>query len=550
MLKIRDFIVIFALCMTLLLFFLAFTPYTYSSYFSMSEREIITKIEKQDLGISNRSIAIINSSNEDIRNVITSTLGWMQINHVVYDTIAEMDNEETLVITSSIINADDISMIKDFLSTGGNVIFAAKLDFVLGLDFANDELFELLGIKTQTPDYEVAGFTIYDGIILSGLTHVPEYSFVSNGLELHGHAKIFANGYSPALAAEIEEDPVRAEYPDITPLIWRTIYENGQVFAINAPFLSETSGAGVLAGVLALCYDDLLYPVVGTKTVALENFPYIRDIYYPVNARTTFAYTRDIIWPGLLSTAKNMDLTYTCYTNGDFYQSTEAEISLQFILEELSHLNYGELAYGSAGLGRYEADMQYLNEHFYGIKINSLINPTGIYGTNITAVSNTDKFEGFTWQNDKAVTLPVTGSGNDVNESTFAFESYITAFGFAMHHIDMEPVFLEENTANLYMRDVSAKLYDLFQRRDYLEAASALIASQRVKDYLNLNMAVTYQENGIDAVLNGHRDAVKFILRTTKDINERRSSGITIQKIYEGVYLLTVESESFSIVLE
>ena len=556
MLKKRDFLVIASLCIILFVFFLAFSPAMYSGDFRVDEKQVITRNEQTDSSATalvredgvHYSVAVIGGT-KAVVDIAANTLKWMQVPYGVYDKITDVRGEKMAVITDIAISADDIAAIKAYLSQGGNVIFSALPDEL------NDELRELLGIKNHGGDFAVVGFTVYDGMFINGTQHNPDYAFVNTGVELYARTKILANGYAEAVKKEIAEGPIKAEYPHKNPLIWRAVYESGEIYVVNAPFMAESSGSGILAGILALHYQDFIYPIVGTKTVALKNFPYVADIYYPASARTTFGYTRDTIWPSLLSTAKNLELLYSCYTTGHFRESWEAETTITFILEELYRLNRGELAYQFTDTELLEKDLAYLAEYFPELNIYGLLEMPPQIWDSVTSINMSDTnidntVNGFEWVNDMAVTLPVTGRGINIDESTFAFESFVTAFGFAMHEVDLEPVYLFEDGAAQYMRDVSDKLSALFLGRNYLKEYSARGAAEQVKSYLNLQAMANYRADGISVALAGNDGSVKFILRTARNIDRRRSEGFTFEKIGDEVYLLIADGDEISVVFK
>ena len=551
MLKKRDFLVIASLCLILFIFFLAFSPAMYTGDFRADEKRAIKRNERADSGPaevagqdgSQYSVAVVGGT-EKVAGIAANTLKWMQVPHGVYEKITDVRGEKMAVITAASFSENDVEDIKAYLSQGGNVIFTA-----LPAEMS-DELRELLGIRRYIPGFAAIGFTVYDGMFINGLQHNSDYAFVSMGVDLYARTKVFANGYAETVKEEIKEGPIKAERADKNPLIWRTVYEGGEIYAVNAPFMAESSGAGVLAGILALHYQDFIYPVIGTKTVALKNFPYIADIYYPASVRTAFGYTRDTIWPSLLSTAKNLELLYSCYTAGHFRESWEAETTVAFILEELYRLNRGELAYQYTDAELLRQDLDFMAEKFPEAKIYGLLAMPPQIWDSITSVNVDDGDSGFEWLNDMAVTLPVTGRGIDAEESAFAFESFITAFGFAMHEVDLEPVYLFEDGAAQYMRDVSDKLSELFSGRGYLKEYSARGAAEQVKRYLNLETAASYGADGISVALAGNDGAAKLILRTEKDIDMRKSAGFKLEKIGEGVYLLVAEGDEMTVVFK
>ena len=549
--------VIASLCIILFLFFLAFTPYTYAGDFDGHFEQLIFRADMSEhpdrgeltarlpSGGLLKSAAVIGATEGNATKTVVDTLKMKRIEFALYPDISDIQGEKTVVFTKTEIDENDLEMVKTHLSNGGHVIFAVMPDVT------NENLRDFLGIKFYGPFYQAVGFTVYDGIFINGMQHNSDFPFVHAEVELYSRAKVFANSYSKAVSDEIEEMPTRIEYPDKSPMIWRVVYEGGDAYVLNTPFMESFAGVGLLSGVLALCYEDIIYPVVGTRTVGLLNFPYIYGEFETLNTRTSFAYTRDIIWPGLLSMAKNMNLSYTCYTTGNFQGDNEVGTTLNFILDELVRVNHSELAYKLTDETRMERDMEYLGGEFPNILIRSLIVPEFDnyfpLKQEVTAISARAQFDGFFWLNDHAVNLPITGTSVNLGENLFTHESFITAFGYANHNIDMEPVFLDGGSANDYMQTLGRKLFELFGRRYYLEPVSAREAAEQVKNYLNIEMATSYSEARVAVALSGFDKQAKFILRTTKAVDFSSSSGCKIMKIGEGVYLVTANGGQFEI---
>jgi len=561
LLKVRDFLVIASLSIILFLFFLAFTPYTYAGDFDGHSEQLVFRADKSEhpdrellysrlpSGGYTKSAAVIGAEENNVTKTVVETLKMKRIEFQLYPDISGIQGEKTIVFTETVISNADLETLKAHLSNGGNVIFAIMPDVT------NESLREFLGIKFYDPLYQAVGFTVYDGIFINGMQHNSDFPFTHAEVELYSRAKVFANSYSIAVTDEIEETPTRIDYPDKSPMIWRVVYEGGDAYVLNTPFMESFAGVGLLSGILALCYEDIVYPVVGTRTVGLVNFPYIYGEFEALNTRTSFAYTRDIIWPGLLSMAKNTNLSYTCYTTGNFqgisFGNNEALTTLQFILDELIRVNHSELAYNLTNEARMAQDINYLNNEFPNILVRSLIVPedSSIFPLRqeVTAISEKAKFNGFFWINDYAVSLPVTGTSINLGEGLFTHESYITAFGYTNHNIDMEPVFLDGGSANDYMQTLGRKLFELFNDQNYLEPVSAREAAERIKNFLNIEMAASYSEDRVAVALSSFDKTGKFILRTTKTIDFSSSSGCEIMKINEGAYLVTAYGGEFEI---
>ena len=435
-------------------------------------------------------------SDPDVVRTISQTLSFLQYSFNSYGCIDEVDGADIAIFTTPNLTDEDVHNAQEFLRGGGNVIFAVLPPVI------NEYLMELLEIVEFTPEYMIRGFDIYEGVLLGGMFSANEIGFACAGVRLSDDCRVFASGHGL--------------FGGRNPIIWSTDYSYGTVFAVNAPFMKDAGGAGILTGILAELYEDFIYPIVGTRSFLLNNFPYLDDNVI-ISSRTSYAFSRDIMWPDLFAIARRTGISYSSLVNEGFLSSADSHAAREFFSRELRKANSGELIYDLQG------------------------------GTG-AAIAETWNADSFTWANDHTVKLPVISSGDTMQElSHFRFISVLSAMGIVIHELDFSAVFSGEVLWNEHSRDVASNFALLSDSSSFLAPVSLMDTSQAVNRFLNIDMGVSRHQNMLSVNLYDPYDETLFILRTQREIDFRRSDFCEIKILEENVYLIRTTESAFSI---
>lgn len=559
MIKNSVYIIISMFFVVVLIVFLTFNPDSYNIDSSSESDIILTKKAENaenpfasdlpETVVFTGGSAEPGGSNSSVNNILTA-LSLMKCRFAVADSMANIGEFETIIIASPDIGSDDISALKDFLSQGGVVVFAVLPEIM------TEELLNLLEIYEYDPDYQIKGFDVYGELLLGDMMRLYETEFSCAKVTLSGRCKVFANGHDPdrdTTAAVIDEK-------DNNPIIWRTYYENGTIFAVNAPFMEDAVGMGILSGILSLTGKDFIYPVIGTKTVVLENFQYTAEDSLRIYERSAYVFMRDIVWPALVAAGKEAEIVYTCCPNGNFALSANSYASIKFLTNEL-YKTKGEMGYtvyGGTGSDTLETDMLFMETRFPNHRFRSYFaqadtDISALISSKDTTAVITDSWEGaFTWLNDSAVRLPVTSCMYDDNIEyrNLEFISVLSALGIVIHKVDMETAFSRELEWTVFSKDLGDDFAYLFNKCGFLTSATAKKTAEAVKNYLNLDMSVQHTDEGISVSLANFTGEASFFLRTAKTVDTSRNVNCTAEKIDDGIYLIKSSESSFSVSFE
>lgn len=309
-------------------------------------------------------------------STVKKTLNLIKQPYVVKKSLNQVDSNmkyKALILMSKTLTDGDVSKLLSLTKNEVPLIIAEMPNF----DGTKAELKSLLGIDEIANSYTQKGMYFVEGILLGGAKSYAETKTNAYKVSLNAKCKTFIRGYSESGKLKNQEQNV---------LLWRTYKEKSPIYVFNNTLLSGDEGMGCLVSVLASLEDIFVYPIVGSFSVTMENFPlgneYDEDATR-IFVRDTQGAMRDMIAPDLILLSVPTGIKYTFFSSGS----------------------------GS--------DMEYWNSEMHKHKY--------------TLYENTPA--------EKAKYL-VTGEGYFPTESSELINaSYITAMGLVHHNADIESIF-------------------------------------------------------------------------------------------------------------
>lgn len=485
---------------------------------------------------------------EDIQgNILANVRQIFRNLHYSVREEARLDTEELgqgdLVVfcDDSVGSRTDLTKLEKFLSQGGKAVLAA------GLPEGSEDayLWPVLGIREK-----------------SSRVNCNRLRFEEPLLPLQAEEMVYG-GYNMStwLAVGDEAKVYVRDVESGVPVLYTCGYGEGAVCLINGTYLSDIRCAGLLTGAVGTVQEDFLYPVLGTKTVFLDNFPMITFINDKVCMRmygcSTESFVRDVVWPDF----QGMSLrTQTPYTSSVLAVASSEE-SFPEINESLfttigkSALQFdGELAYAANCADEEEIAFNHnfieeFSSVFSNYEIHGLVMLTSVLreemlavpGARIMAVRRDlgDEGAGFSCDKDY-LEFPAATRGNSLEEGNmFYIASVMGAYGMISHVFDINTLIAEdEETASW---DCDKKQIGLFEsevlkRTPWLEGRVLSRMGEDVRSYLNLEY--TWKREGNTIILEGS-NMVKgqaFFLRTDGEILE--AQGADYENAGNGYYIL------------
>lgn len=466
----------------------------------------------------------------------------------------KLDGEQLIVFCDdSLSSYTDLTELGAFIERGGKVILAAGLPE----GYEDSYLWPLLGIREKSvrENYNRLSFEgslmplQFDEMVYDGYN-------VSTWMSIDGEAEVY----------------VRDADKDV-PLLYTCEYGKGRICLINGTFLADVRCMGLLTGALSVTEEDFIYPVLGTKTVFLDNFPmitYINDkACMKMYGCSTESFVRDVVWPGF----QGMSLrTQTPYTSGVLAVASE-EDSFPAINDSLfttigkSALQFeGELIYAAncEDTEKIFFNHQFIDEFeevFRNYEIQGLALQSDYFtesmleipGTRIRTVRTRLDGEGAGFSCDKEyLEFPAATAGNSMEEGNlFAVTSVLASYGMVSHVFDINTLIAEdENTASW---DRDKKQIDIFeseilQNVSWLEKRVLSQTGDDIRSYMNLEYGWKKEAGRVELKCSNMVKGQAFYYRTDEKITG--AEGLTYEEIGNGYYLLRVFENHAVITME
>lgn len=447
----------------------------------------------------------------------------------------------------------DLVELGSFIAGGGRVILAA------GLAEGNEDsyLWPVLGIreKSTRENYNQLLFekpllpvqperAVYDGYSISS------WLYVSDSADVY----------------------IRDAEKGV-PILYTYAYQEGGVCLINGTYLSDVRCAGLFTGAAAALKEDLLYPVLGVKTVFLDNFPMITflndKLCMQLYGCSTESFVRDVVWPSF----QGMSLrTVTPYTSS-ILAIASSETSFPIINDALfttigkSALQFdGELTYAANCM---EDGALYFNQDFIdqfsavftNYIIRSLAMQTDNFTPEMLSAPGADlrfvrgmldsPVTRFSWTEDCAV-FPAATAGNSIEGGNlFVLCSVLGAYGMISHVFDVNALIARDEAAASW--DLDKKQLGIFEsqvldRASWLEGKTLSQTGGDVRSYQNLDYGWTREGSRVELNCSGMAKGQAFFYHTGGRI--RSAEGLSYQEAGNGYYLLRVQENYGAITVE
>jgi hypothetical protein len=215
-----------------------------------------------------------------------------------------------------------LKLIADYISNGGKVLFAA------GIPENNDTsyLYPIWGIIEKGSREETEQFHYLEGAL-----PYPEVTVNYSGYNLSTHVDLN------------DQVSVLIEAEDGVPIVFSNEYQKGKTVLINGTLMDSKCSEGIFVSALGELMENLIYPIIGTQTVFLDEYPPLQYLdqdksmeYYGMVAGS---FLRSVLWPKLLQSASLYDLKYTAGIYGNSQKDNDTllynERLVKYLLKEV-----------------------------------------------------------------------------------------------------------------------------------------------------------------------------------------------------------------------
>lgn len=468
---------------------------------------------------------------------------------IAYTNVSSLEETELgqdhLILDSQMLKGpDDLKKIQEYLKKEKTMIFLNMPDS----DFVKaNGLEEMLGIGTILGEKVEMELNLVPGFMLGGFHELRDMSYSTSEVQLLATTKVYGYGQNQA------------------PLIWRNTYKGSEIYVINGPFMEGKGAYGILSALMSEIYQDYIYPVINTRLMIYDGFPYItgenKERLEAIYSRDAMKLQNDILLSDILTINKRRDFIPNGYLAAGFkekitYEIGERELELVQGVQSQLYKAGGEV--GLRYSGDIEYDLKMYQEIFPDLEIKSILLSHPLENhTQCLKVSDSLEsivgpwtgVEGFEYMDDHTVYIPITIDGIDHSGmEELEFLSAITAFGVMVENLNMEDiVLLKDDHENWQPKSRSyMKFLDTYRERfDFLENRDMTRTANTIQVFRNSIPKIYSWPNKIEIRFEHWCGKSHFILRTDKKI--KKITNGEFKKIEEGAYLITSLAEKIDI---
>lgn len=469
-----------------------------------------------------------------------------------YVTEAELEAGIKLIFCNTKISEGmALEVLLRYMEQGGKALFAAGIPE----SYTDAFLSPLWGILEKGSRMESTRWLIYDGFMPA-----EEMSVTSPDFEASTRVKLD----DKAVIYMVDEEKG-------IPVVYGYGYGEGYGIMINSTLMQNRYAGGVFAASIAALQGELLYPVIGTATVFLEDFPFILSGYdkncVTWYGRNTENFERDILWPVLVSYCVGYGLKYTM----NLYEQPEDigaerlnERLLTYLMKE--NMRYsGETMISVCGDNDSREVRELFGKHFPDYEIQAYSRrilqegkaERSMVGTgeeDIPIIRGSYAGDGMEaagqdfGQDGRKVDFPVMSSGFSFEDAAYRYLAGLSLYGVVSHSLPMAQLITAASRDESYegvKSDMGTLLEKTGAAAKWLSAATVTEAAGRTAAVGRLRAETIYKAGEVRTVCSNFSEGQKFFFHTDGEIE--KIMGGTAKKMGKGWYCIDTAGPEFTI---
>ncbi len=524
---------------------------------------------------------VLSGDDTVIKENVVSALNYAKKGNAAYslsqDIPAQVLEEAKAIIvtTNNLTSLGDFDGVMSKVKAGKNIFFAALPQEGSPL---YDRYCANLGIVSRRGFAEIEGFQAFEGLYAQGKIICYDYPLEVEDIRVDATCRKYIFEYSA--------DPNAAQ-DEMVPLLWRTVYGNGQVCVLNADFMQNSYSMGLCIAVLGSMESDYAYPIVNAKVNYIDSFPFLSyengDNMLRFYNRDSQSFIRDQAWPSLVTMMKDTDIKFT----GLYYAYiTDKGASSEINAETLSYFKKQFSKYDCEfGFGGYHKDRandreyqsdamdrsydyfkwnmpsynlvtyKYSNAINQSVQNNTLskFKNIGVYVSKLDKKNTSDYVAPLSFAESNVVNMPII-----CEEVTVSYEDFWKAcnmssgLGLSTHYFDMYDVITNESDYDyewmIYSQEL-AKQFNLLNRgTSWLQEKTSTQAGYSAKRYLCLMPEIKFTDTELKITCKNFDDKATFVVKTSKKLKPDEAKFLATE-ISDGFYMVEVYKPDVTIKL-
>lgn len=417
--------------------------------------------------------------------------------------------------------------------------------------------------------------------------------------------------YNDSLSLELDSaSTLLATGKDQTPLIWEVDYGEGSFMVYNGNNLGMKTNRGLVVGSISLMIPNYIYPIFNSKIFYIDDYPAPMSqetdpVIFEEYRKNIASFFKDIWWPDMIKAARKYNLKYTAVAIQDYNDDVTSPFGAMHKDDFTNLIVYGREVLksgGEVGIHGYnhqplqfrediadfydyeewqsiddieasiEEIVDYLEQAFPNYSPVSYVPPSNIISEEgrkalvekwpdfrvISSLYEEDPkdyayVQEYEIASDGIIEMPrVTSGYSDAPDTKWLEANVMTSLGIISHFIHPDDIFDthrsgDKNWRQLY-EDFESMLHRMESTYPWVRAQTSSEAALSLGYVLTSQMTKTISENQVDVSIENQVVTQSFILRTEKKIG--KLVDCNVKKIDENTYLVTADSEHFTIELK
>lgn len=546
----------------------------YTDLFDSSEHVV-------DMSTYPKDYIILTGNDEVVRDNVSSALNYAKKGSAVYNRIEavpedELENAEAIIVTTSNLAAlGDFDRIMNTVKNGTHIFFT-----VLPQEGSDqyDKYCETLGIVSRRGYTDIGGFQAFEGLYAQGQIICYDYPLKVEDIRVDATCRKYIFEYT--------NDP-DADQSELVPLLWRTVYGDGQICVLNADFMQYPYSMGLCIAVLGSFETDYAYPIVNAKVNYVDSFPFLSyengDTMMRFYNRDSQSFIRDQVWPSLVTMMNDTDIKFT----GLYYayitdQGASSEINTETLTYFKQQFSKYDCEFGFGGYHNDRSDSEEVQEeameksydlfkwnmsqynlvtYKYSNNINRAIQnemlgklkKTAVYVSKLEGKTDDDYVAPLSFAESNIVNMPII-----CEETTVSYEDYWKAcnmasgMGLSTHYFDLYDVITNQSDYDyewmIYSQEL-AKQFNLINRgTSWLSEKTSTQAGYVAKRYLCLQPEIEFTDDELIIKCENFDDQATFVVKTSKLLKADEAK-YKATPLSDGFYMIEVYKPEVTITL-
>lgn len=470
----------------------------------------------------------------------------------------------------------DTDALEFFVQAGSSVVFCSlpetkairedgSLQKLLGIDRIREEATTVQGIHLHA-GFLLGGEAVYYTEDEEEWERRQDMELTFPWFELTKDSEVYMSG----MKAEQEEDDI--------PVLWRHVYEDTDVFAVNGSYMKDAAGLGILSAMDARKDYYEIYPVVNAQNLIAVNYPglseengeSVRNRY----GRSMTELFQDVLWPALIAVYRQNTLGLTCMLAPQFDYKDENQPGEEQFLYYMRRLNEEQAETGLSGsrvsdtpvLQKLQEDQHFFDKTLPAYRFTSLY-AGGLTGEEVEAALQQEFLSDVRtiaaaydetgdvigYQNDTVTRQCIVTDGvQHTYRDDFRSRCIETALGYTSVGVDLSEIVYPTQERDALTELTSYLGWNLQQTFDgYSEFTGTTLAEsdERIRSFLTLDYRQYREDNTIRLNVEGIASPAWFVLRCRGEAPARVEGG-SWKKLEKDAYLIEVQGKEAVITLK